>query len=195
MKVGTAVVATLNVKPGATSSTTARLNDGQSITTSSYCYTGSVLGGGCATPWVSVATPYQVVCPAWAQAELSNSPCNCTPDLPAIVTLTAPAGSPRFYRGFVSLNKGVAISKDLSARTTTISTGKLAKGTNVVISFTVYSDAAHKKPMLTKVLKDITVNRPSLSLPVRGRRYGGSSRVGFVPGATHRQLWPAPSLR
>ena len=158
-KVGTAVVATLSAQPGTTGTAVARLTDGQVITTSSYCYTGSVLGGPCTTATVVVQTSFEIICPAWAQGELKR-PCKCTPNVPASVTLASPAGSPRFYRGFVSINKGkVTYQADLvNGKPATITTGTLCKGTNVVISFTVYRDAARTIPMGSHVLRDITVN-------------------------------------
>jgi hypothetical protein len=161
-KVGTRVVATLSAKGGTTSAPmVVSLGDGTVITSSSYCYTGSVLGGPCKTATVDVPTQFEVVCPAWAQGEL-QLPCKCTPNQPASVTLSSPAGSPRFYRGFVSINKGVANYKvDLvNGKPATINTGKLGVGTNVVISFTAYRDAARTIPMPTgsHILRDITVN-------------------------------------
>lgn len=157
-KVGTVVVATLSAKPGTTGTAVARLTDGKVITTSSYCYTGSVLGGPCKTATVDVPTHFEVVCPAWAQGEL-KLPCNCTPNLPASVTLTSPAGSPRFYRGFISIKGVVTHQPDLvNGKPATITTGALGAGTNVVISFTVYRDAARTIPLGSYVLRNITVN-------------------------------------
>jgi hypothetical protein len=159
VKAGTVVVATLSAKPGTTGTAVARLTDGRVITSSSYCYTGSVLGGSCTTATVVVPENFEIVCPAWAQGEL-KLPCNCTPNLPASVTLTSPAGSPRFYRGFIRINKGaVTYQADLvNGRPTTITTGRLGSGTKVVVSFTVYRDAARTIPMASHVLRDITVN-------------------------------------
>ena len=134
-----------SARPGATgTSKPAYFADGKVITSSSYCYTGSVFGGKCTTPWVTQKIKREIVCPAWAKGEL-ELPCNCTPDLPGSVTMTSPAGSTRFYRGFVSLDKGADTPIDLgNGISKTISTGKLVAGTNVVISFKVYKDAARK---------------------------------------------------
>jgi hypothetical protein len=159
-KAGTRVVATLSARGGTTSiPVVVSLGDGTVITSSSYCYTGSVLGGPCTTATVAVRTNFEVVCPAWAQGEL-QLPCRCTPNQPATVTLSSPAGSPRFYRGFVSINKGGATHQvDLvNGKPATINTGKLGVGTNVVISFTAYRDAARTIPMGSHILRDITVN-------------------------------------
>jgi hypothetical protein len=158
-KVGTLVVATLSAKGGTTGTAVVSLGDGKVVTSSSYCYTGSVLGGPCTTSTVVVPTSFEIVCPAWAQGEL-QLPCKCTPNQPASVTLSSPAGSPRFYRGFVSIDKGiVTYPVDLvNGKPTTINTGKLGVGTNGVISFTAYRDAARTVPMGTHILRDITVN-------------------------------------
>jgi len=157
-KVGNVVVATISAKAGTTGTAVTRLTDGKVITTSSYCYTGSVLGGRCTTATIVLQTPYEIVCPAWANGEL-KLPCNCTPDLPASVTLASPAGSTRYYRGFVSINKGAPIAKDLvNGKPDTITTGNLGAGTNVVVSFTVYRNAARTIPLASHVLRNITVN-------------------------------------
>ena len=159
-KVGTQVVATLSAQPGGPPGTAqAHLIDGTVLTSSSYCYTGSVLGGPCTSGTVVIPINREIVCPAWAQGELKR-PCKCTPNLPGSVTLTSPASSPRFYRGFVSINKGTPTPTNLvNGKPAIFSTGKLAAGTNVVISFTVYRDAARTIQIGgTQVLRDITVN-------------------------------------
>lgn len=154
-------VPTLSAKGGDIGKIVVSLADGTVFTGSTYCYTGSVLGGPCATAEVFVPTTFgEIVCPPWAQGELVL-PCRCTPNEPASVTLVSPAGSPRFFRGFVSINKGAADipPTDLVNGTpATISTGILAPGTNVVISFTVYRDAARTIPLDSHILRDITVN-------------------------------------
>lgn len=157
-KVGTTVVATLNVAAGTTGSKAVRLTDGNVITTS-YCYTGTVLGGSCTTATVNVAGSFEVVCPAWAQGEI-KLPCSCDRTKPSSVTLTAPAGSPRFYRGFVSINNGaVTYQADLvNGQVVTIPIGTLGVGANVVVSFTVYRDAGHTVVLGSHVLRNITVN-------------------------------------
>jgi len=157
-KVDGKVVAILSAKPGAPGTAKAELKDGDIIDGSSYCYTGSVLGGSCTTSWVIVPVHYEIVCPAWASGELTL-PCNCTPNLKGKVTLTSPSGSRRFYTGFVSINNKVAYQGNLvGGQNATISTGPAAAGTTVVVSFTAYQDAAHTIPLASHVLQDVTIN-------------------------------------
>ena len=155
-KAGAKVQVVVSAKPGKSDTAVRSLPDGTAIT-SSYCYTGPVLGGGCTTPEVGVPG-YEVLCPAWAQGEI-KLPCNCTPDLPGSVTLTSPADSHRFYSGFVTINKGTPTQVNLvNGKPSTISTGKLAADTRVVVSFKVYRDAARTVQMGgSHVLDDITV--------------------------------------
>jgi len=155
-KVGTAVVATLNVAAGTTGSKVVQLADGNVITTS-YCYTGTVLGGSCTTATFNVAGTYEVVCPAWAVATFTVS-CNCTAKTSS-ATITAPAGSPRYYRGFVSINGVVTQTQDLvNGQVTIIKSGTLSAGSTVIVSFTAFRDAARTAPLLTNNLVNITVN-------------------------------------
>lgn len=157
VKAGTVAVATLSAKPGTTGTAVARIADGKFITSSSYCYTGTVLGGACTTGTVVVATPYEVVCPAWAVATFTVS-CNCTAKTSS-ATITAPAGSPRFYRGFVSINGVVTQTQDLvNGQVTIIKSGTLSAGSTVIVSFTAFRDAARTAPLLTNNLVNITVN-------------------------------------
>ncbi len=156
-KVGTVVVATLSAKPGTTGSAVARLTDGKIITSSSYCYTGTVLGGACTTATVVVATPFEIVCPAWAVASFTVS-CNCTAKTSS-ATITAPAGSPRFYRGSVSINGVVTQTQDLvNGQVTIIKSGTISAGSTVIVRFTAFRDAARTAPLLTNNLVNITVN-------------------------------------
>jgi len=143
--------ATFFVAPGLKGGQKVSLPDGSRITESWYCYTGSVLGGPCTSTLVKKATAHEVICPAWAQATL-KAPCNCTPGEPGSVTMSSPAGSPRFYRGFVSVNKGPATALNLeSGQPVTFPIGQMGAGTtNVVISFTVYKDAARTQPIVVK---------------------------------------------
>lgn len=146
-KVGTAVVATLNVAGGTTGSKAVKLADGNVITTQ-YCYTGAVLGGICTTATVSVAGSYEVVCPAWAIATYTVV-CNCT-TLSSFATITAPAGSPRFYRGWVSVNGVVTVTQDLvNGQLATLKSGAHVSGSKVIVGFTVFRDAARSIPLNT----------------------------------------------
>ena len=158
-RIGARDVLTQSVKANTTITKSIRLKDGEKITTSEYCYT---VRGVCTAAPVVLKTPYEIVCPAWAQAEL-KLPCNCTPNAPTSVTLTSPASSPRFYRGFVSVNGAVTPVNLVNGKPSTITIGRLGAGTKVVLSFRVYRDPPRTTPLLVMsrfepVMRAITVN-------------------------------------
>lgn len=142
-KVGTDVVATLTAAGGKCATKTAKVADGKKIA-ASYCYTSVTPGGACATETLATGKAYEVVCPPWAKAVYSMS-CNCDADGGGTVTFTAPAGSARFYRGFVAVtadgkktNRQVDLAEGPPVGITLTS---MPKGGEVVVSFKAFRDA------------------------------------------------------
>ena len=156
-KVGTSVVGTFGVPTAGCAHTSAQVSDGNVIA-SSYCYT-TVLNGPCTTSSVTMPTKFEVVCPAWAQGDLTI-PCTCAQTSPAYATFLSPQTSPRYYRGIININDGaVTYEVDLVNGTSNkVTTGNLGSGTHVVVSFVAYRDAARTIPLLTQVTRNVTIN-------------------------------------
>lgn len=134
-----------------------RSTDG-TVLVMSHCDLNRV-GGKCTSKYKKLNKPYEIVCPAWAEAVLAI-PCSCDPRKKGSVTFTSPGNSPRYYTGHVSfgggllsydyeLTNGVALKKEFD---------KVKPGTVIEVSFTVYRDAARTIPLGTHVLQSVTVN-------------------------------------
>jgi hypothetical protein len=152
------VIGYVDVAAGACASKTFSVKDA-SVLTSKYCHTATT-GGACTTGWTSVTGSFEVVCPAWATAEITVG-CNCATSW-ASVKFTAPAGSTRYYTGRVVLSSnGVVVG--------TLPTVKVAAGQSVVVPISMQVSAglviearfsAYKDSALTQSLvSDATLTK------------------------------------
>lgn len=149
---GSTLLGYTDVAAGQTGQATYTVMDGSHLGNQS-CFT-NILGGSCATAWVKGSTTYEVVCPAWAQAEITVG-CNCSNSW-AHVTFTAPAGSPRYYTGRTTLQAAdgtvlgtmPTVNVPTGQSVTQNITMQVAAGIIIVADFSVYRDAALTQPLV-----------------------------------------------
>lgn len=162
-KVGGKAVATLTAAGGKCATQTAKVADGKTIA-ASYCYT-KIVGGACAGARSPMAGGYEVVCPEWTKV-LYELGCDCEGANGGTVTFTAPAGSLRFYRGFISVTRnGPAVVQPVdltNGKSTKVEVGSLPKGGTVVISFAAYRDKQRLAQLGgAHVLRRMTLDAPA----------------------------------
>lgn len=120
-RVGTRAVATMYVVGGRSASTTTRLMDGDRVA-AEYCYANTV-GGACTTATIRIPGSAEVICPAWVRMTFRGD-CPCEGGVNFTFTLTAAAGTPRFYRAQVIKNGRViqtfALPKGRAATTSAV---------------------------------------------------------------------------